>query len=605
MKQLTIITFFIGLLSLIYAQSSPDELIANEFFQNGEFNKALVIYEKLFKKNQTIYYYDLYFKCLINTHDYEKAEKIVGDLARRNPEIFRYSVDLGYIYQLKGDLTKAEKQYLKTIQNIRPTEENFLALAQYFIYINATDWAIRAYETAINANVAKTQTKLQLSFYYLMQNRHNDLFELLYNMLDLKEININSLQERLQAYFAQDKTLQITHNFIQFALRKVQKNPQNFDYAQMLLWAYLQNRDFEKAINYAIAIDKRFKTEGQIILDLIDVYMNNKQYDLLLLGLDYILKQGSNNINYNSARFALLNLRYQNAINTTPLDLKEIAELEKDLIAILNEIGIHQNSIFLVNNLAQIQAFYLDKPSQAIQWLQKSLQISTLSKIQIAQIKILLADIMLLNGQLWDASLLYAQVEKDFKHDTIGAHAKFKNAKFFYYIGEIQYALSQLQILSGATSKLIANDAIEMTLFIKNNIDYDSSYVPLIYYSKADFLYSCKKPLEAIIKLDSLLLLFPNHPITDDALFFLAKINIAIKNYTNAAKKLEEIVDRFPWDLLADDALFMLAQLYTEHLNNKEKAMTYFWKIIDHYASSIYANEAKIKYQQLRNQQIP
>lgn len=601
------IIFFILLASVQYlsAQTGSDEMIALEYFQNGEYDKALVYYEKLYRKNPGIYYYDYYFKCLINTEQYDKAEKLVSDLTRKNPEIFRYSIDLGYIYQLKGDQSKAEKQYQSTIQKIRPTEENYIALAQYFIFLGAIDWAIRTYEAAVNKQIAGTQTKLQLSFYYFQQNRFQDLFQLLYAMLDLNELQLAGLQQRLQAYFAQDKTSAIISEFTNFALRQAQKNPQNFDYGQMLLWAYLQQNEFDKAMNYAIALDRRFKTEGQIILDLAQVFMNNKQYDILQVGLEYILKQGEKNVNYNLARSYMLNLRYEKATSKVPYDIQEIQTLEKELITFINESGIHQNSIHLVEKLASIQAFYLDKPADAITWLERAIQNPSLSRTQIAILKLLLADVMLMNGQHWDASLLYAQVEKEFKHDTLGAHAKFKNARFFYYIGEIQYALSQLQILSGATSKLIANDAIEMTLFIKNNIDYDSSLVPITYYAQADFLNARKKPLDALIKLDSLLILFPNHPIADDAHFLMAKIFLQMENYDKAINHLQKIVDYFAWDLLADDALYLLAHIYADLLNDPEKARSYLWTIIEQYPSSIYVNEAKQKYQQLRSQQIP
>ena len=229
--------------------------------------------------------------------------------------------------------------------------------------------------------------------------------------------------------------------------------------------------------------------------------------------------------------------------------------------------------------------------------------IPRITALYYAELKILLADVMLLTGEHWDASLLYSQVEKDFKHDTIGFRAKFKNAQFYYYIGEFDYSLSHLKILRAATSKLIANDAMDLSLFIANNIDWDSSYVQLGYYSRAEFLWKCKRPIEAISTLDSLLNIFPVHPIRDDAHMLKAKIYIEMQQHEKAAISLQQIVQSHYFDLLADDALFMLAELYENNLSDIDKAMEYYWNIVNDFPSSIFARESRDKYRLLREKQ--
>ena len=127
-------------------------------------------------------------------------------------------------------------------------------------------------------------------------------------------------------------------------------------------------------------------------------------------------------------------------------------------------------------------------PNEAIEHIDPIFNLSGLQNIDYANAKLLKGDIMLIKGDVWEASLLYSQVEKAYKNDTIGFYAKFRNARLYYFIGEFDYAEAQLEILRGATSKLIANDAMDLYLTIQENVDYDSSYVPLEKYTTADML---------------------------------------------------------------------------------------------------------------------
>ncbi len=601
------IIFFLllGSLSLgVVAQSegkNEDEMLALQYFNEGDFEKAVVIYEKLYRKNPSLYLYGYYFDCLLALQEYDKAEKLVSGLSRKNPEVFRYSVDLGLIYQARGDQKKAEKSFQDAIDGLRVSEENFSALAQYFMFKNKNDWAISTYEAGIAKIAGSVSLRYSLSLLYFYSSRFEEMFELFYQLLENPMVTTSEVQQRLQAYFSQDNSHTAAPLFVTFALKKAQKNSQNSEYSEMLLWAYIQTSDYSKAMNQAIAMDRRQKADGEIVLGMVSVLLPNEEFDLLIQGLQYIIDKGEKSVNYNLARISMFEVRYEKAVTSIPIDFEQLILLEKEMTQFLDETGININSVTLIEKLASVQAFYLDKPKDALQWIKKAMEIPRVSPMKMAELKILMADIMLLTGEQWDASLLYSQVEKDFKHDTIGFKAKFKNAKFYYYIGEFQYSLTHLSILRAATSKLIANDAMELSLFIANNIGYDSSYVPLGYYSRAEFQNKCKKPLQALLTLDSLVYLYPGHPVIDDAYMLRARIFIDMKQFRKAADNLEMIITDIAYSLLSDDALFLLAGLYMNHLNDTEKAMELYWQLVNDYPSSVFAQESRETYRKLRD----
>lgn len=168
---------------------------------------------------------------------------------------------------------------------------------------------------------------------------------------------------------------------------------------------------------------------------------------------------------------------------------------------------------------AQLEAFYLDKVAEGRKILEEVIAMPALSSNYIAEVKLALGDIMILDGDLWEASLTYSQVDKDFKHDAIGREAKFRNARLSYYLGEFEWAEAQLNVLKQATSQLISNDALDLALLISDNIGDDSITEPLQIYSRAELLAFQHKNDLALQTLDSILVLYPGRKITANVWF--------------------------------------------------------------------------------------
>ena len=142
-------------------------------------------------------------------------------------------------------------------------------------------------------------------------------------------------------------------------------------------------------------------------------------------------------------------------------------------------MGRSSYTLPLIRGLANLNAYYIDSVDKAIDILQQAILIGNIPKQTRAEIKIDLADLMLFKDEVWEASLLYSQVEKEFKYDQIGEKAKYKNAKIAFYTGDFFWSQAQLDVLKGSTSKLIANDALQLSLLITDNVGLDSVVEPL------------------------------------------------------------------------------------------------------------------------------
>jgi len=254
----------------------------------------------------------------------------------------------------------------------------------------------------------------------------------------------------------------------------------------------------------------------------------------------------------------------------------------------------------LVRNLAHLEGFYLNNPEKAVSLLQELIERTNNDRILQAQCKLELADILLFSGEPWEATLLYSQVDKAFKNDPLGHEARFRNAKLSFYIGEFEWSQAQLDVLKAATSKLIANDAMQMSLLISDNMDADSSTLALSSFARADLLLFRNKTENAYALLDSILLAYPGHNITDNVLMKQAEIKLKQGDFAVTEKLYLRILDEYSYDILADDAMYYLAYLYKDYLKDNKRAMETFQTILTEFPGSLYVVDARKQFRILR-----
>lgn len=603
-KLLCIFIFLTTLVNVAISQTTTDEQLAAQYFQNGEFDKAADLYEELLDKNPNPFYYNNLLQSLINAKDYKKAEKIVKKRIKQNPTDIRLSVDLGFVFASSGDAKRAEKQYFESIESLTANQQQIYDLANAFIMRMMYDYATETYLKGRKVMNNPNQFSVELAMMFETRAKYQEMMEEYLNLINSDANYLTYIQARLQAVLNTDKESKKSEIIKSTLLKKAQKNPENGIYANLLMWYSIQLKDFELAFIQAKSIEKRFKDNGAKVYELAEICISNAEY---LIGIDayqYLINKGELNLYYLNSRIGLLNARYLKVTTSLISNQKDIFELEKEYVKVLNELGKDASTIILMKNLAHIYAFYSYKTNDAIALLNDAIVIPNADKKIIADCKLELADINLFGGDVWEATLLYSQVEKSFKNEPTGFEAKLKNAKLSYYIGEFEWAKAQLDVLKAATTKLIANDAMELSLLISDNMDEDSTYTALNYYAKAD-LYEYRNQYDlAFATLDSTRLLGLSHPIFDDVLLKQAQINIKQGKYKDADSLLQKLVDFYPDDLLADDALFLQAQLNEIQLNNRVKAMICYENLLFKYPSSLYTVEARKKFRKLRGDQI-
>jgi tetratricopeptide (TPR) repeat protein len=595
MKRAILAFFFLFMLtSRLFAQEN-DLQLARQFATNGEFQKALDIYQKLYKQDNEVYF-TYYINGLLSVKKFDDAESVAKKMLRKHPGDYQYSIALGRVYTQKGETDKANTVYDDLLKNL-PADAGAIAnVATQFYQAENVDYAIKIFEQGRKLLHNDNLYSFELINLYRYKRDKPALTEEYLNFLPSNPAFITQAENTLSTLYEGEDD----YNMLKAALfKRIQKDPQQIIYTDLLTWQFLQQKEFDQALNQALALSRRQNDDGNSIFDLCQTFISDEAYETAIRGYEYIISKGKENQLYIPAKIELINTKNL-LVTAGKYTQADLLSLEKDYLELINEFGKTGSTAFAMQRLAKLQAFKLHKLNDAQKLLEEAINIPNIKLNLLNSCKLDLGDVYLMNNQPWESTLLYSQVETGYPNTNIGQDAKFRNAKLAYYTGDFTWAKGQLDVLKAATSQLIANDALNLSLLITDNLQADTAGSALKMYARADLQIFEEQPEKAVMILDSIDVKYPNNSLSDDILMAKARILIQQKDFNGAIAPLKKIVDEHPFNLWADDAVFMLGDIYENHLANKDQAKIYYQKIITDYPGSLWINEARKRFRLLR-----
>ncbi|NII85859.1 tetratricopeptide repeat protein [Pedobacter riviphilus] len=578
-------------------QIAPDESsLAIQYYQDGEYEKAVVLLEKLYAIPNNEAYFDIYFNTLLKLKRYDVAEKVVKREVKKNPQNDVYPIALGKLYQEKGDTQSSNKIFSDVISNLPKDEFKIRNLANSFYRFENYDFAVQTFKQGRKLLGNDQMFTFELLNIYrfkkdkpMLMQEYLDALGTMPQLLPQAEAVLSSIFEDKNDY----------QTFQTAILRKVQKEPDAEIYIQLLTWNYIQQQEFDMALRQLIAYDKRTKADGGTLFNAIYTFVDNGAYETAIKAYDYLLTKGKDNQYYLPSKIEMLNTKY-NLRTNGKYTVADLDLLAKDYQALLDENGKNRNTLFAIKKLANLQAYYLNQPGSAEKELEEAIKMPGINDQDLGQLKLDLGDIYILTNQPWEAFLVYEQVSKQFEGQPVGNEARFRSAKLSFYQGNFEYSNAQCLVLKAATSQLIANDALNLSLLINDNIQTPADSNALKMYADAEMLLFRNLPERAVKKMDSIAIAFPQNSLTDAIMMSKARILIKANDFQKAADILKKVTEDFKDGIWTDDALFTLGDLYEKKLNDIAQAKIYFQKLITDYPGSMFSAEARKRFRNLR-----
>ena len=613
------------------AQDHAEVQIANQYLTKGEKEKALAAFEGLAKKPENInLIHDNYLNLLLDLARYKEAENYVEKQIRRNDRI-NFRLDLGLVYLRSGDEQKADKYFRGIIKANAADMYRIKSVSDYLAAHNLAEYATVALAEARSALRNNTLFTLELANLYRLLGKRDQMVDEYLNYVTQTPANIGYVKNLLQILLGKPEELESLERLL---YDRVQQNPSSEVFADLLIWVNLQQKNFYGAFIQARAFDKRFKKESPKTLEIAQIALNNNDFDNADRSYSHVIKEYGNTEFYIPARLGQIKAREAKVKRRFPVNRDSVQLLINEYERFTQQHPENPNAHEAQLNEASLFAYYLEQKDSAIAKLNKLIGNPRASVYLKAKAKLELGDIYLLKGEPWESTLLYSQVERMQKDAPIGYDAKLRNAKLSYFKGDFRLAQEHLDILKQATTREIANDAMDLSMRINENIAFDSSGVALKEYAQIELLLQQNRIGEAtqrlqrftaqgkiwVTKEDAFLLnldiatlfrqgeektqidnpFLTSRQIMDDVYWLQADLQIKQGHFDVALSSLQNILDQFGDDILADDAFFLQGDLYENQLRDKTKAMAIYQEFLTRFPGSVYVAEARKRFRTLR-----
>lgn len=596
-----IICMLLVALPLLLSAQDGDEELATYYYQNGEYEKALLYLEDIYKKRPNDTFFQYYLKSLTETDRLEEAQELVERHLKRNRTRLDLYVELGSMLDASGRPDKAKQQYDKAIKGLGTSRSEAKKVADAFVQKSKLEYALETYEKAKKESKDGYPYSYEIASLYGSMGDYERMIDEYMTLIGYNKGYLRTVQNNLNRTFdfeSDDPRVDMLKSSL---LKNTQSYSDNPVYYEMLIWLFAQRKEFNAAFIQAKAIDKRQQEDGKRLIALGSLCTNNEAYDVAAKCYRYIVDEKGVGTRYYETAKSLELVSAKRALTQDIIpDIEEVKTLESRFSGAIQELGPGAEAARLLSEQAELNAYYIHDGEKAILLLDSALRTPGIKSDFKASVKLALGDVLLTQGYIWDASLYYSQVEKDFKEDALGAEAKFRNARVSYYAGDFEWAQAQLDVLKASTSKLISNDAMDLSLLITDNFNLDTITRPMELFASADLLTFQNRLSDASRTLDTLNAEYPFHSLDDEIIYQRAAIAKKKGDFQMADSLLTEIVELYFDDILADNALFDLADLNERVFQNEEKAMELYKKLFIEYPNSLYSAEARKRFRFLR-----
>lgn len=586
------------------AHGQTDLELAEFYYNEGSYPQAKLYLEGIWKKNKTHAVYTMYYATLLALDDFDTAEKVVKERLKRRHKNSRSTalVDLGSLYLHFDRREQALEAFMEALENLQPGRPSAVSLANAFIKLDELDMALATYERA--EKLGTTGFDYELANLQGMRGDFEGMVDAYMALLSTKPNYLRTVQNSLNRNLRLT-TIEDNRELVRVSLlRAIQTYPDNTVFPELLVWHFNQIRDFASSVIHAKALDLRLDEQGVRLMELGNTAQANGDTDTALECYRYVASMGPRNPYYFTARNEVLQVRFEVLTAAVPANLDAMELLAREYAASLRDLGVRSETAMMVKDRAHLLAFYLQRADEGIEALEALLAENDLNDRVAAACKLTLGDIYVFEGLIWDASLLFSQIVLDFKDDPLGHEAKFRNARVSYFGGDFNWAQSQLDALKASTSKLISNDAIDLSLLITDNFNLDTLTLPMEMYARADLLRMQRKFDVARTTLDSLTTAFPGHVLEDEVLMMSADMFLEQDRLDTAMTLYQEVVDLHFDDITGDDALWMLADLTHNRLSDLATAQTLYEQLLFDFPGSLHAVEARKRFRALRGDEL-
>lgn len=580
--------------------------LAESYLRAGQFDRAIGLLEDLYQGNPET---SLFHARLIQA--YESVKRYDDALALLDAHIQRLGradasllSERGRLRYLKGDEAGALASWDEALLQARANPVVYRIVYQSLVQVRLLERAIEVMTTARQALGDPDQFAAELAALYAQTGRYAPAMEEYLRMLVADPRRLSYVQTRLAR--SPDPKTALSEG-LPLLERAIRQDPLNRALRELAAWAYLEDAQYDQALDAARAIDRLEQEQGAVLFDFALRATDARAYPAAQRAYEEILSRYAEAPTAPEAQMGLAELherwarewqRVKDAERTAKA--RHHFEAARDAFRTFTERypnhTAYPEALRRLGRLQQDVFFDLAAAEATFTRVAESFpntQAADLARYDLGRIAVL-------QGRLDEARLTFAQLEERLRLGELAEQARFELALLHFYRGEFESANVLAQALNLNTSTDMANDAIELKVLLNENKGPDSLSTPLRQFAEAQLLQRRRKPAEALARVDALLAAYPQHALVDDARYLRAELLRELGQPQEALALLLALPEASPQSFLADRALFAAADLQEHDLADAQAAIATYTRLIVTYPGSLLVPEARLRLRTLR-----
>ncbi|MDP3149425.1 MAG: tetratricopeptide repeat protein [Ignavibacteria bacterium] len=583
-------------------------LLAQNYEQLGQFNKAKSIYEDLYKiQPGNFTFFQALNKCYLQLKEYSNSQFLIEQKLKSDKENGSLVGMLGTTLYLNGEEKKAFQlwdDFLETRKDVI----SFRILANSAIELRAFDKAIDLLQRAKELSKNEFYFGYDLANLYSLKMDYKKSAEEFIAILIADPKQFPSVENRIFSYVARAEALNA------FTAVFEDEKPDEFPaIGNILAKLYSANHQYEKAFSLYKSLDDIGPYNGSELFNFALKLSSEKEYAHAAGVFSYLLKkyptsQLQQQIKLNFAKNSEAKLESEN-IDSSQLwktfrKQKYYSEnLYSESLSIYKEIaGKNPFSELGAEAMFHIGFLYGEKigdEAASREYLNKIISNFILSNFY-ADACLEMAQLQIRKGNVEDALTFY---EKIFANPRASEEqknkAKFWKARMAFFKGDFTESNKLLRQLVSSSSDNFSNDALELSFLLTSAFN-DS--LTLVKFAEGDFALLAGKFDKAEITFSSLVK-------TEQTPFLIKQVAelrliecfISLDRYQEALDQIEALQKRDEKNIFADKAIFLSAKIYQFGLKDAAKATEEYQNLLLRFPDSLYLDEAREAINNLRN----
>lgn len=580
--------------------------LAESFLRAGQFDRAISILEQLYEaRPETYVFFNRLKQAYESTKRYDEAIRVTNEQIEREPLPVARVADRGRLRYLKGDEDGATADFREAIRLAPDRNSSYMAVYQVLVQLRLFEEAVAMLEGGRDALGDSGVFRNELGYLYGLLGEHGRSMEEYIAVLKEDERQMGVVRSRLTRTGLSDLVLDQS---IPITERAVRTTPLNRSLREILAWLYEEAGDYGSALEVNRAIDRLESEQGRVLFGFAARALNAEAFEAARDAYDIILERYPESAIAPEASRGIgqLHVEWAEALGEkpvgsdgAPVPTEHYDAAMQAYTAFAEDYPSHGLYPYVLLDMARIeQEVFFNLQRAHTLYTDITRRFPTHPATNDARFALGRIDVT--RDRLDDARLTFERLADDLRIGERAERARLEIALIHFYRGEFETAFTLLEAMEENTSTEVANDAIELKVLLFESKGPDSLNTALRLFAEARLRFRQRRLDEATDLLRRLTQESGMHALDDDADFLRARILVERGEFVEAVALLGEIPLKYPNSFLADRSLFEAARIHEENLEDPDRALELYSRLIVDHPGSLLVSDARARIRAIR-----